>query len=63
MSHCRETRLFSVSLESGNGRRGEREKATGVIVSLKNGHDFAYSSLEEREMMLTWPEESFSIIN
>jgi hypothetical protein len=34
-----------------------------VIVPLKNVHDFPHSPLEEREILRTWPEESFFINN
>jgi hypothetical protein len=42
---------------------GGPEKVRPFIVPLKNGHDFAYSSLEEYEMRVTWREKSFSIRN
>jgi hypothetical protein len=32
------------------------EKVTQVIVWLTNAHEFAHSSLEDREVMVPWPE-------
>jgi hypothetical protein len=34
-----------------------------MIIPLKNAHEFVHSPLEEEEMLVTWPEESFFIIN
>jgi hypothetical protein len=39
------------------------EKRRQVIGHLKNAHKFVHSSLEGREMLVSPPEESLSIIN
>jgi hypothetical protein len=39
------------------------QKDMRVIVPLKNAHDFAFSAVEEREMLGTWPGESFFILH
>jgi hypothetical protein len=72
--HCWQNRLLSVSLKSDRGRQetiwrhgmviGSRpEKVRAVIVSLETIHKFVHLSLEEHDVMMTWPRKSFSILN
>jgi hypothetical protein len=39
------------------------EKGRAVIVSLKTIRKFVHLSLEEHDIMVTWPKKSFSILN